>query len=78
MLVTKIQGISPKVMVLASLCVLSDASVFDRLDQASKMDGETLRKYFHSFIYEISKIYGPSFLNRRPNRGELGAIEGDS
>lgn len=53
MLVMKREGIPSKVKVLACLCEYSDASAFDHLDQACKMDGNALRKYFHFYIYNI-------------------------
>lgn len=39
------------------------------------MGKETIMKYMEMFLRDVKKIYGATYLNRRPTRAEMGCID---
>ncbi len=60
--------------ILSPLRILSTGCSYDSLDDAVYMSEESIRQCFNQFIKDITTMYGPLFLNRRPTSMELTAI----
>lgn len=71
------RGIDSRIKLLACLRLLRTGAPYDQLDDGARMAEETTRLYFRRFTTDMIRLYGDSFLNRRPTFAELQSIFDD-